>query len=299
MFIGLIYPHRKELMALMETTQQETSRNLGCAEIAERASATRRRPSFAAQAQTLQWLIPQVEQFRTSAPYTGALLLLLRVAQTSLLILIPSQTIRAAIASCIALIAIATLRELAPYRRASDSATAALCQCVIFSWCFFIMLRDTDALYHVPTVVPGLLLMIGTVFVFGHALSKAHTEMKRDNTLTLPEEVELQQLSSSSPQSLSSPAEHAVVRSVNDDQTAPDAVEAGQLCGASSAAEVDTAEQQGSWGKLLLCATQGADSREGRNSGELAQKEALALIARLTADLKAKETEITSLRAPK
>ena len=179
------------------------------------------------------------------------------------------------------------------------------------------MLRDTGALYHAPTVVSGLVLVVGTASVLGHAVWQAHAEMKRNDALTARLEVELKRQSSL--------AESAA----NGDlaETPPDVVEAGQTV--NYASEVGTAGQgqQGSWGELFLCAPQGGDSHEGHNSGgasaislsaKLAQKERMitelrdelkaketenaqkeTLTSRLRAELTAKETENASLRASK
>ena len=296
----IIYPHREEVSAILQAAQQEIergdSRTQSTIKLAKQLSVAQRRPSFVAQVQDLQWLIPRVQRYRPTCWWAGAFLLVLRLAQSSLLVLVPSQTIQAAIASCVALVGVVALREIAPYRTASDNVTATLCQCVIFSWCFFVVLRDTGALYHVPTVVSGLVLVVGTASVLGHAVWQAHAEMKRNDALTARRELELTQQSS------------LAERAANGDlaETPPDVVEAGQT--ANSASEVSTAGQgqQGSWRELFLCALQGGDSQEGYNSGgasavslsaKLAQKE--RLITQLRDELKAKETENASLRASK
>ena len=78
------------------------------------------RASFTGLSVELMHLVPKFERFTAEAWFTHIFLLVLRLAQTSLMALIPSQGIQACLACQFAIVGVVVLRELSPYRRPSE-----------------------------------------------------------------------------------------------------------------------------------------------------------------------------------
>jgi hypothetical protein len=101
-----MYRNRSAIITLGEKLQ-EHSQNRGTAlSMTQVAKSKRSRASFTGLVVELQWLIPKFEQFKTSQWHAGVWLLLLRLLQTSLMALIPSQLEQAAIMCIITLASI-------------------------------------------------------------------------------------------------------------------------------------------------------------------------------------------------
>ena len=90
---------------------------------ARRPSLFARWPSshvaFAAESIRLNWLVKKVERFVPSCWWFRSLQLLLRVAQTSLMVLVERQHVQCSVASAVALVGVCIHREMAPFCRPS------------------------------------------------------------------------------------------------------------------------------------------------------------------------------------
>ena len=75
------------------------------------------------------------------------------------------QTIQAALMSTITLVSLFLYKELAPYRRQSDTATYVLTQGLIYLWTFGMLLKMVGALVFAPNVLIGLVLLFATFAV--------------------------------------------------------------------------------------------------------------------------------------
>lgn len=145
--------------------------------IAQFAKSKHARSSFASLTVEMQWLLPQFEEFTPAQWYTGTMLLVIRLVQTSLMALVPSQFAQAAIMCCVTLVAILLQSELSPYRRASDNHVALLSQVLVFTWVFILMVRIAG-LFEKPAAATaiGVLLCVATVAVFVSALVLANID---------------------------------------------------------------------------------------------------------------------------
>ena len=137
LFICLMHVHRNEIdrlqMALQEQDQDSTDPAFMTA---GQLSKSGRRPSITTTVdEHLSWVVSHIENYRPGHWFTGAFLLLLRLSQTSVLVLIPTQNLQAAVASALAILGSCALREAKPFRRHSDNETAVVSQWCIFIWC--------------------------------------------------------------------------------------------------------------------------------------------------------------------
>ena len=80
----------------------------------------RSRASFTELSVELMHLVSKFERFNEHAWFAHVFLLVLRLAQTSLMALVRSQRVQACLACLLAIVGIVVLRELSPYRRASE-----------------------------------------------------------------------------------------------------------------------------------------------------------------------------------
>ena len=136
-FFVLTYTHRKVVKQLLHTVRMS---DMNMINPALRGSSTvgqfSRRPSlfdvhaadsnhalFAVEVYRLKWLIKKVEKFVPSCWWFRSLQLLLRMAQTSLMVLVERQHVQRSLASIVALIGVCIHREVAPFRRPSASAS--------------------------------------------------------------------------------------------------------------------------------------------------------------------------------
>ena len=167
---------------------------------ARRNSALMKRPEFVRRSQRLVWVVKKVERFVPECWWMGVLHVLLRLCQTSLMVLVTNQRIQAALASCIALVGVVVHRELSPFRRPSvsgdalwtsfahlffqttctsqDNTAGVLGQGLLFVWCFVLVLRDTGVFDRLPAVVLGIFLLAITVAFLMYMLSVAWSEVR-------------------------------------------------------------------------------------------------------------------------
>jgi hypothetical protein len=101
-----MYRNRSAILTLGEKFNEHNKIRGTTFNMTQVAKSTRSRASFTGLVLELQWLIPKFEQFKTSQWHAGVWLLLLRLLQTSLMALIPSQLVQAAIMCIITLVSI-------------------------------------------------------------------------------------------------------------------------------------------------------------------------------------------------
>ena len=114
--------------------------------------------------------------------FSGVLLLLLRLLQTSGMALVQSQDVQAAIVCSITLISILLHSTFSPMRRVSDNHVALLAQVLVFLWPWTLLLRITG-MFQRPSaaVAVGTLLCIATVGVFVAAFVLANIDRRKEN----------------------------------------------------------------------------------------------------------------------
>jgi hypothetical protein len=119
----------------MGTDLQDHNKSRGTTLTAQQfAKSKHARSSFASLTVEMAWLLPKFEKFKPEFWHCGVVSLVLRLAQTSLMALLPSQNAQAAIVSLLTLVALSLIIELSPMRRASDNRVAVLSQGLIFIW---------------------------------------------------------------------------------------------------------------------------------------------------------------------
>ena len=140
LFIGLMYSQRDEIGRLQQALQDQDATNpafVTAEELAQDLQNRGRRPSIVVSVREhLGWIVDKFEKFRPGRQSTGVFLLVLRMMQTSILVVIPRQSLQAAAACIIAIIGACVLREAQPFRRKSDNETAVITQ---YCMCFVIV----------------------------------------------------------------------------------------------------------------------------------------------------------------
>ena len=139
-----MYPHRHAIRKL-GTDLQHHNRTRGTTMTSRQfAKSKHARSSFATLTVEMAWLMPKFEKYTPSFWFAGVGLLVLRLIQTSLMALVRTQRVQAALVSFVTLVALSLLRELSPMRRVSDNRVVVLSQAQIFLWvciwlcvCFF------------------------------------------------------------------------------------------------------------------------------------------------------------------
>ena len=189
LFYGLLYRRRGDIQSLGLALQLESERT-GIVTIAsdlsqptnqqQRSRSTgnlQRRPSIMGKTESLTYLVQLFENFLPSRYYMGVWLLLLRLAQTSLMTVFDSQLAQAAVMGCVTLGAAAALRELSPYRRPSDNHSALLGQWLVFAWVFVMLLRLAGLFQSgFAALAIGVLLCALTLAVFVTAVVMANND---------------------------------------------------------------------------------------------------------------------------
>ena len=118
----LMYPHRKKIERLMQTLASidMEHRRSSLTTVADiRRSSKQHRASIANLSYELFWLVSKFERYTPTCWWTGTMLLIFRLAQTSLLVWIDNQVVQATFAACVAQLAICMQRNSNPYRRDS------------------------------------------------------------------------------------------------------------------------------------------------------------------------------------
>ena len=123
-----MYPHRHAIRK-MGTDPQDHNKSRGTTLTSQQlAKSKRARSSFTSLTVEMAWLLPKFEKFKPEFWHYGVVSLVLRLVQTSLMALLPSQNVQAAIVSLVTLVALFLMLELSPMRLASDNRIAVLSQ---------------------------------------------------------------------------------------------------------------------------------------------------------------------------
>ena len=127
-----MYPHRHAIRK-MGTDLQEHNKSRGTTLTSQQfAKSKHARSSFSSLTVDMAWLLPKVEKFRPELWFAGVAMLVLRLIQTSLMALVRTQRVQAAVVSLVTIVAFSMLREVAPMRRSSDNCVVVLSQALIF-----------------------------------------------------------------------------------------------------------------------------------------------------------------------
>jgi len=189
LLFSALYYNRDEINRVQEALKDndlQQSDVLSVKRMVEGFSANGRRGSIVASVKgSMLFLVKRFEKYSPGRWYAGTFLLVLRILQTSVLVLIPSQELQAAAASALAIFGANVLRELRPFRRNSDNEVAVAAQYCVFLWTFSILLRymiQRDATFNTADsnilFTMGVGLILATAAVFGFALWRAFSELK-------------------------------------------------------------------------------------------------------------------------
>lgn len=188
----LMYLRRDDIFNVLHTLREYDSKvdhtakrgSMTISSFSRRPSTVQNRPAYVAQFKRIAWLRARIDKFVPSCWWAGALQLVIRLAQTSMMVMVKSQPVQAAIASCIALFSIALHRELMPFRRPSDNSVCVWAQSLIFMWCFALVLRSSGMFSEHSDTVFGVSLAAVTVVVYSYALWLTIGEVRGSNVLT-------------------------------------------------------------------------------------------------------------------
>ena len=129
-----MYPHRHSIRKL-GTNLQEHNTSRGTSMTSQQfAKSKHARSSIATLTVEMAWLLPSFELYKPSFWFAGVGLLVLRLFQTSLMALVRTQHVQAALVSLVTLVAFSLLDKLSPMRCASDNHVVVLSQALIFLW---------------------------------------------------------------------------------------------------------------------------------------------------------------------
>ena len=125
----LQFPNRKELNKLLAALVHQDQRRGTSTTLSEIRSSMRpnHRPSVVVSQSVikisvnLEWLLPKIKKFAPENWYFSDMLLIMRLAQTSLMLVFRDQKTQAMLACCVAVMSACIHRELNPYRRPSVS----------------------------------------------------------------------------------------------------------------------------------------------------------------------------------
>ena len=201
-----MYLRKDEINRLQQALKQNDSEQIeviSAKRLTARLSVKERRPSIVASVDySLLWIVKKVELFNPGRWPFAAFLLLLRIMQTSVLVLIPTQNMQvptfnvypladhhpqsgtpsshtrtqAAAASALAVLGACVLQETRPYRRSSDTEVAVAAQYCVFCWCFSIILRDMGISDQNTLTAMGIALIVATAAVFTFAIKQSIAE---------------------------------------------------------------------------------------------------------------------------
>ena len=176
--VGLMFPHRHGIVKIMSNIQESDDAQDTLATIEEvRTKKKTRRASIEDLAVSLQWLESKFEQFQSNRWWFGSLSIVIRLCQSSLMVVFQNQAIQSIFACLIAQVAICSQRNLVPFRRESDNEIALLSQWVIFVWCIVMNMRVTGAFASLPSVLVGLVCVVPTVALIARAWKKTSAEL--------------------------------------------------------------------------------------------------------------------------
>lgn len=119
---NVLYHNREEIKLLLnDEVMQDDNDHASVSQLVRRHStSSERRPSFVDRSQRLVYIVSKVEKFVPSCWWIGPVQLLLRLALTSMMVLVTRQSVQCSLASCIALVSFILHRELMPMRRPSE-----------------------------------------------------------------------------------------------------------------------------------------------------------------------------------
>ena len=180
LFFLLMLPHRDAIKRIGEAVKQQGVQRNTVASVAQMSKDRGQRQSLVLLSKEFAYLVPKFEDFAPDCWWMSVFLLVVRLLQTSLMVLFPAQHIQAAFSSSISLVAIFVERELSPYRRPSDNRTAICARWLVFLWSFGLLLRLVHVLGSFPSVFVGLVLVIATVTVGVDSLRIAIKDTKHD-----------------------------------------------------------------------------------------------------------------------
>ena len=118
-------PNRPNTHHLSDSTtvlagRRSTAKFATLADMAQRIAKKERRTSFVNSAEEKAWLMTKLDVYVPSAWWIHPALLLLRLAQSSLLVMLQTQHMLASVSCTIAIAGVALVREASPYRRESE-----------------------------------------------------------------------------------------------------------------------------------------------------------------------------------
>ena len=175
-----MYPHRKNIEKMMREIKQEDQRRGTIVRVKDvRQSKKQRRPSIVDLARSLQWLVPRFEPYEPERWWMGAFNIILRLCQSSMMVVFQDQAIQAPFACCIAQLGVCSQRNLMPYRRQTDNETALFAQWLIFGWCMVLLKRIIGSLASVPSFLVGLVIVLATVALVARSLWTAIDDIKK------------------------------------------------------------------------------------------------------------------------
>ena len=98
LIFSLMYTRRNEITRLQQALKLNDSQQtalISAGKLAKQESTKERRPSIVASVEhTLVWIVKKFERYNPGRWYTGVFLLLLRILQTSVLVLVPRQNLQ-------------------------------------------------------------------------------------------------------------------------------------------------------------------------------------------------------------
>ena len=125
-------------------------------------------------------------------------MLIIRLTQTSFLIIFSEQKTQAMCAAIVATMSASLLRELSPYRRPSDNVTALLAQWLIYVWVIAMLARLIRVIGSTPGVIIGVALVGATALLTGHAVVMAKRDLvKAQREMAADRDVEVEMTPSS------------------------------------------------------------------------------------------------------
>ena len=176
-----MHSHREEIARLQQALEEQDATSpafMTAEELAQQLQSRGRRPSIVVSVrENIGWIVGKFEKFRPGRQTSGVFLLVLRMMQTSVLVLVPRQNLQSAAACAIALVAACVLRETMPFRRQSDNEVAVMTQYCVFLWCFAVVLREMGISDPQALILMGIVLIVATVGVFCFALWRARAEL--------------------------------------------------------------------------------------------------------------------------
>ena len=180
LFLLLMLPHRGAIKRIGEAMKQQGRQSKTMLTVAEMSKDRDQRQSLVTHTRELAYLVSKFEDFIPGCWWMSVFLLVIRLLQTSLMVLFPEQHIQAAFCSSISLVGICVEHELRPYRRSSDNRTAVCARWLVFIWSFGLLLRLVHVLGSFPSVLVGLVLVFATLAVGGDSLRVAIKETRRE-----------------------------------------------------------------------------------------------------------------------